>query len=640
MNLSDHLVAILEAANVGVWHMHVPTREVVRNKVLPSLSRASVEELNRDWWVWAQRIHPADRQGVLDRTQQMFAGELDAYSGDYRVRGDLGDWVSMRTHAAVTERDASGKPIWISAVLIDISREIELVTAREALRSAELRLKTATEAANVGLWEWDVDSGALWFSDHSCRLLLRRPGGGPADIQNWRTIVHPMDLPRIDPEIVRYLRREVAEYLIEFRMRRGDDSWGWFLSKASATEHDASGRVKRIAGVLMDITTQHGVAERLALATEGANVGHWDIDASSGQMWVSEQWGSMLGYGASELPTGIDAIFALMHPEDYLRLQQTYGDVHLARKGPFDLEYRMRAKDGSWRWIHTKGRSVENDSDGRITRQMGVTMDVTDRKETELRLATAERLESLGRLAAGVAHEINTPIQYISDSVHFVREGIQELLGRTCTSADESLLYWKEQLPAAADRAAEGVARVSEIVRSMNVLTHADHAEMRPVDLARAIQSTLVVARNEYKHLADVETALSDLPPITAHGSQINQLILNLLINAAHAIADRPGYEAERGRITIRTYQDGGEAVLCVGDTGVGIPDTIQDRIFEPFFSTKEVGRGTGQGLSIVLNIVHAHGGSITFQSQCNVGTTFFVRLPIDRPEQHAGVAA
>lgn len=759
MNMSDQLAAILETANIGVWHMHVPTRQVVRNKVLLNLSRTSIEELGRDWWAWAERIHPADREVVVEKTQQMFAGQLDSYVGDYRVKGSLGDWVSMRSWAAVTERDGSGDPVWVSAVLIDISRErdaerrlyamsdrpfqfdglltpagislqagrrfeevpgkplwespcfshsaplqaqvkagmaraatgelvrfemcamdpsgmrrtldftltpvrdddgnivnivpdgrdiTELATALEALRSAELRLHTATEAANVGLWEWDVASDALWFSDHSCRLLQQQPGDGPTDIQGWRAIVHPSDLPRIDPEIVRYLRGEVAEYRIEFRMRRGND-WGWFLSKASATEFDADGRVRRIAGVLMDISTQHIVAERLALATEGANIGHWDVDTTTRQLWASDQWGSMLGYGVGEVPTTIDAAFALVHAEDRPLIQRSLGQLRETRPGgTFDLEYRMRAKDGSWRWIHTKGRAVEISADGRITRQTGVTMDVTDRKEAEARLTTAERLESLGRLAAGVAHEINTPIQYISDSVYFVREGLQALLGHEdypCGGSEDpaaelDLSYWKEQLPAAAERAVDGLARVSEIVRSMNVLTHADHAEMRPVDLTRAIQSTLVVATNEYKNVADVETALSHLPPITGHGSQINQLILNLLVNAAHAIADRIGESGERGVITIGTHQDGGDAVICVGDTGTGIPELIRDRIFEPFFSTKEVGRGTGQGLSIVRNIVHAHGGSITFQTRCNEGTTFFVRLPIDSTSHGAVNAA
>jgi two-component system, NtrC family, sensor kinase len=768
MSVIDHLTTILDSANIGVWHLHVPSGKVVRNEVLLRLSRASPEESDKDWWAWTERIHPSDRREVVDKGQRMLAGQLDSYSVDYRIRGIRGEWVSLRTRSMVTERDGVGRPIWLSSVLFDISRErelerrlqaisdrpfqfigllstegvlleanqgflrksgceleeligkpfwedsllghepalqaqmkdgivraargelvrfelcnksetegtrtldftltplrdddgdivnivpegrdiTELATAREALRAAEQRLHTATEAANVGLWEWDVDPDEMWFSDQACRLLQRQPATGPSHSKGWRAIVHPADLPRINPEIVKYLKGQVAEYRIEFRMRRGDDSWGWFLSKARATDRGMDGRVKRLAGVLMDITTQHVVAERLALATEGANIGHWDTNVPTGRMWVSDQWGSMLGYSTEELPTTIRAVLGLLHPGDRPRVVQSLIEFQAqARAGSFDSEFRMRAKDGSWRWIHAKGRSVEVAPDGGSIRQTGVTMDVTDRKEAELRLSTAERLEALGRLAAGVAHEINTPIQYVSDSIHFIHEGLQELLryGTNSRPADGSLVadpdlpYWREHLPAAVDRAVDGLARVAEIVRSMNVLTHADHAEMRPVDLTRAIQSTLVVAKNEYKHVADVDTDLADLPSITCHGSQINQVILNLVVNAAHAIADRVKDTEERGLITISTCQNGGEAVICVTDTGTGIPEAIRDRIFEPFFSTKEVGRGTGQGLSIVRNVVHAHGGSITFQTQLNRGTTFSVRLPIDHPRQNTAVEA
>jgi PAS domain S-box-containing protein len=636
MSVVDHLAPILEDANIGVFHLHVPTGKVLLNQALLRLSNTTLEQWERERWAWSEQVHPADRAEAIDKAQRMLVGQLDSYSIEYRVRTNGGDeWLSVRAQAAVTERDGSGRPVWLSGLLIDNSRE----------RAAERRLRTATEAANVGLWEWDVATDAMWFSDQSCRLLQLEPGSGPTDTKSWRALVHPGDVSRIAAEILRYLRHEAAEYRIEFRMRCNDDSWTWFLSTARATDRDLDGRVSRIAGVLMNINAQHVVAERLALATEGANIGHWDSNELTGEMWVSVQWGAMLGYGADELPSTINAVFSLLHPDDHLRVMQSLGDFHSAQQaGSFEAEYRMRAKDGTWRWIHAKGRSVETSLDGRSTRQTGVTMDVTERKASEARLATAERLESLGRLAAGVAHEINTPIQYVSDNIYFVREGLQELSrsGRspTARAADAELAYWQEHLPAAVERAIDGLGRVAEIVRSMSVLTHADQTEMRPVDLTRAIESTLVVAKNEYKLVADIHTDLAELPAIICHGGQINQVILNLIVNAAHAIADRIGDSEQRGLITVRTYQNDGEAVISIGDTGTGIPEAIRDRIFEPFFSTKEVGRGTGQGLSIVRNVVHSHGGSITFQTQANTGTTFFVRLPLHRAGHETAIEA
>ncbi len=378
---------------------------------------------------------------------------------------------------------------------------------------------------------------------------------------------------------------------------------------------------------------------RLRTATEVANVGLWEVDVEMGEVWVSDQWGAMLGYGAEELPTTLEAAYALLHPDDQPRILQLLRDLRAAAwlTTP-DLEYRMRARDGTWRWICARGAALECGAQDPLRRQAGVTMDITERKRAEARLSTSERLESMGRLAAGVAHEINTPIQYVSDSLYFIREGVQELLVYLGDAAGElDLPYLQQNLPAAVDRAVDGLARIAEIVRSLKDFSHADQASMSPVDLNRAIKSTLVVAKSEYKYVADLETDFADLPPVTCHGSQINQVVMNLVVNAGHAIAERVTGTTDKGLITVRTYCDDREVVICVSDTGVGIPESVRPRIFEPFFTTKEVGRGTGQGLAIARNVVHEHGGRITFQTQLNQGTTFFVHLPLDSRCDSAG---
>ena len=287
------------------------------------------------------------------------------------------------------------------------------------------------------------------------------------------------------------------------------------------------------------------------------------------------------------------------------------------------------------------------DGAGLVIGFAGIGRDVTELKEAERRLASAERLESIGRLAAGVAHEINTPVQYVSDSVYFIREGVEELLasagyepGSSNAAPELDLTYLQENLPAALERTLDGLSRIAEIVRSMKEFSHADQVAMSPTDLNRAIQSTLVVAKSEYKYVATLETHCAELPLVTCHGNQINQVILNLVVNASHAIADRVAGTAQQGLITVKTYQDGNDVVIAVSDTGTGIPEAVRSQIFEPFFTTKEVGRGTGQGLSIARNVVLSHGGAMSFQTETGVGTTFFVRLPIEQLGDSAVVAA
>jgi len=279
------------------------------------------------------------------------------------------------------------------------------------------------------------------------------------------------------------------------------------------------------------------------------------------------------------------------------------------------------------------------DAAGNLTGIVGTGYDITDRKDTEERMASMDRHESIGRLAAGVAHEINTPIQYLNDSVSFIREGVTELLtyidrlhAATAVRPEGSddVEYMREELPPAMLRVAEGLARITETVRSMKDFSHADQREMSGVDLNKAIGSTLVVARSEYRDVADVETDFGEIPPVTCHGGQINQVVLNLVVNAAHAIGDSLKGTGGRGKIFVRTRREDDRVVISIADTGGGIPEAIRARIFDPFFTTKEVGRGTGQGLSVSRNVVvKGHGGELDFVTELGKGTTFYVRLPV-----------
>ncbi len=289
------------------------------------------------------------------------------------------------------------------------------------------------------------------------------------------------------------------------------------------------------------------------------------------------------------------------------------------------------------------------DVNGDVIGIIGVGFDITERKFAEQRLAAGEKLESIGRLAAGVAHEINTPIQFLNDSIFFIREAMQDLLAHnakltamlpTPPEADDNIEDLKIELPPALDRVADGLSRIAEIVRSMKEFSHADQAEMSRVDLNRSIKSTLVIASTEYKYVADVVTDLApDLPQVTCHGGQINQVVLNLVVNAAHAIGDVVKGTTNKGRITVRTAVVDDFVVISVSDTGGGIPEAIRARIFDPFFTTKEVGKGTGQGLSIAHNAIKAHGGRFEFDTEIGKGTTFRVCLPLEAAEREASAA-
>ncbi len=292
------------------------------------------------------------------------------------------------------------------------------------------------------------------------------------------------------------------------------------------------------------------------------------------------------------------------------------------------------------------------DGDGGSAGFVVLGLDVSEQRVLQAQLTQAQKLESIGQLAAGVAHEVNTPIQFVGDNARFLQtafDDLRELLGaygrlRAAAAAgtvDPDLLeevtrcekaadlaYLMEEVPAAARQTIDGVNRVASIVRALKDFAHPDQTERVATDLNRALLSTLTVARNEVKYVADIETDLGELPLVVCHPGELNQVFLNILINATHAIADAAG-PGGRGLISVRTVAEGDTVLIAIRDTGGGIPEAIRERIFDPFFTTKPVGRGTGQGLALARATVQRHGGTLTFETEIGRGTTFFIRLPV-----------
>jgi PAS domain S-box-containing protein len=288
--------------------------------------------------------------------------------------------------------------------------------------------------------------------------------------------------------------------------------------------------------------------------------------------------------------------------------------------------------------------------------------DITDRHSLEEQLRQAQKLESIGQLAAGIAHEINTPTQYIGDNVRFLKDAFSDILGvltehaRLLAALENNSLnqqvtdsaqaafartdmdYLKEEIPKAIEQALEGVSRVATLVKAMKEFSHPGTKEKTPQNLNHAIENTITVARNEWKYVADLDTELDPtLPVIDCYVGEFNQAVLNLIVNAAHAIAERVGKDGStKGRIKVQTLNCRDYAEIRIQDNGSGIPEKIRSRIFDPFFTTKEVGKGTGQGLAIARSVVvDKHGGTIHFETTEGVGTTFIIRIP-SNPRAHA----
>ena len=311
---------------------------------------------------------------------------------------------------------------------------------------------------------------------------------------------------------------------------------------------------------------------------------------------------------------------------------------------------RMRVGEG-YRYMKVRGRVVEWDVTGRASRVVGTHADIHDAREQQLQSASARKLEAIGQLAAGIAHEINTPTQFVGDNVRFLREAFDsfsaciaqieritaehsEMIAisdvRACLKgADVS--YLQTEIPLAIAQSLEGIQRIANIVGAMKEFSHPGQ-ERLPTDINHAIANTITVATNEWKYVAQVITELdTTLPLVPILLGEFNQVILNVIVNATHAIAEVQGEDSSaRGTIAVTTRKLADWVEISITDDGCGMPLEIQDKIFDPFFTTKPVGKGTGQGLAIAHNvIVTKHGGTVAVRSEVGQGTTFTIQLPL-----------
>ena len=380
-------------------------------------------------------------------------------------------------------------------------------------------------------------------------------------------------------------------------------------------------------------------------------------DKNSVYVSGNRQYALDLGIEPSELPGKTDMDF---FPKE-LAEQYRADDLRIIEAGEIeDIEERY-FKDGEERYIHTVKTPLKDD-DGNPAGVLGIFWDITEQKHAEqkrqnleVQLRQAQKLESVGQLAAGIAHEINTPTQFVNDNTHFLKDAFadysqllaaydqltkaaasgavpQALLSKVNALVEEiDTDYLKNEIPMAISQSLDGLKRISKIVQAMKEFSHPGSEEKTPANINRAIETTIDVSRNEWKYCSELITEFDpELPQVPVILGEFNQVILNLIVNAAHSIDDVVRESGERGEIRITTTHDNEWAEIRISDTGKGIPEAIIKRIFDPFFTTKEVGKGSGQGLAIAWSvIVDKHGGSIEVESEQGKGSIFTIRLPI-----------
>lgn len=595
---------------------------------------------------WLNQIHPGDFGRVQRAYEALFESKIP-YDEEYRIRRKDGTWIWVQDRAG-TPREENGE-IYVDGYLSDITRRKKA--------EAELLFQTAFLEAQTN----STIDGMLVIDRHGQRLManerlfqiLNIPPELKTERDDGKLLEYVVTLIK-DPEAflarVKHLYRhpdETSRDEIELKN-------GLILDRYSSPVVDKNGVHYGRIWTFRDITERkrnEDALQQLSLAVEQSPVSVVITDPQGNISYVNRKFTECTGYTADEVigrnPRMLNA--GQCPPETYQKLWST-----ITRGKVWHGEFRNKKKNGEIFWEAATITPMTNPK-GDITHFLAVKEDITERRALEGQLRHAQKLEGIGQLAAGIAHEINTPTQFVTDNLNFLRDSWksterileqyraviqnagsllaqQEVADLHKAEQDCDLEFIVSEVPRAIDQSLDGAGRVAKIVRAMKEFSHPDSAEKTATDLNKSIDSTITVARNEWKYVSDlVKDFDENMPTVVCYPGDINQVVLNLIVNAAHAIKEKVN-DGEKGRITVGTRMRDGFAEIFVSDTGSGIPEAIRSRVFEPFFTTKEVGKGTGQGLALAYTVVvKKHGGRIWFETEVGKGTTFLFTLPVDQ---------
>ncbi len=517
----------------------------------------------------------------------------------------------------------------------------------EALKESEERLELALHGADLGVWDWNVQSDDVVFNERWVTMLGYDPGDIEHHPSSWGKLVHPEDLADVEAVLQAHLGGRRDHYEAEYRMRSKSGSWVWILDRGRVVRRDRAGRPLRVAGTHLDITDRKEAEKRIEAANRALHeeqtlfkkgpvvIFKWRRGAEWPVDYVSENALDVIGYDVQSLVSGEISYSEIVFPEDLERVKKEVASFTALGVPSFEHEpYRLVRKDGGIIWV-ADFTTVWRDLDGEPTHYLGYVLDITARKraeeqkqEAEARVRHAQKLEGLGVLAGGIAHDFNNILTGILGNADLalhelgpqapVRRNVEEIV-----SAARHAAGLARQMLAYSGKGSfvVGPIDINQIVREM-------------AGLLRAASSKKVVSRYEFG---------DDLPSIEGDETQIRQIVLNLVTNASEAIGDENGVivlrtgkqfcdrQFLRGSYLHEDQEEGPYIFLEVSDTGCGMDEESKSKIFDPFYTTKFTGRGLG--MAAVLGIVRGHGGAIKIDTEEGKGTTIRFLFPVVESE-------
>ncbi len=611
----DALGRILDVNELGA-SLHGYTRE--------ELLAMSISELDT----------PDSARHVPERMRRLLAGEALRFEVSHRRKD--GSEFPIEVTARRTEID--GRPC-----ILSYNRDItERKRVEAAMRETETRWRFALDGAGDGLWDWNVETGAVYYSRRWKSMLGYAETDLGDTIQVWRDLVHPDDLPAASVAVAEHFTGATKITYLEHRMRCSDGSWKWILARGQVVEWIGPGRPRRMIGTHTDIdqakrqeAVQQTLLRRLDLVMRASRIGVWEWDLARQNLDWDDAMHALYGVTRAESRGTLPDFRSCVHPDDLELVDRTFAAL-VAGDDIHRFEFRIvRRSDRAIRVIEGNGHLLR-DADGKPERLLGMNRDITEEKQAEAarrsleeQLVQAQKMETLGTLAGGIAHDFNNILTGII--------GCVELAGQQMQDRPDAL-----DLLARARGA--GMRARDLVKRLMLFARRAPDTGRNSLSLGRMLDETLPILvatlPSSIVLRCQKETGADEI--FGDHG-QIQQVVLNLCLNAADAIGPKQGHiEIELRPVEILP-DDGlacapGPALrLSISDDGCGMDPATQARVFDPFFTTKPEGKGTGLGLAIVHGIVHDHGGAIRLQSAPGAGCRFDIFLPRYYASEPAG---
>jgi signal transduction histidine kinase len=555
-------------------------------------------------------------------------------------------------------------------------RNAQLGSAQTALELQQQRLDSALAAGGTGTFVWHMDVDEVVFDDHLTGTLGLSEDERRGMSRQRFVAKMPEEAQKAFGEQVKQSLMGASHVGMTFPWTR--DNSTLHMRCSARLERDAEGLPLRMVGTLTDVTrqveadeAQHAAERRVRRFLDALPLGVYVEDRLGRTYYANAEAKLLLAGTADEDEGDVTIVLRLSAASTFPPSMDTIGGGQKAklpllrsRAGERSVEDVELDTPAGHRVVRMWGAPIYDELGERVEFAMAVTQDVTELRQLEAERMQGQKLEAIGQLAAGIAHEINTPTQYVSDNTHFFETAFKRLepfldaaeamveakkqdavtdehfttLKKTARKA--KLDFVRREVPKAIEQSLEGLDRVATIVRAMKEFSHPGGGGMCPTDLNRAVQTTVTVARNEWKYVAEVEFDLAeDLPNVPVLPDELNQVILNIVVNAAHAIAAKLGEEsAEKGTIKLATRLVEDHVEIVISDDGTGVPAAIQERVFDPFFTTKPVGKGTGQGLAIARKVMlDGHHGDLKLDSVEGEGATFTLVLPLEQPDTAEG---